>query len=242
VRRESGGDRGDAAEARDERCDLAYLALLAIIALGSSAFDKPASVWPMLLSLLALITGCGPIGPEFSSGTLQLILVKPVNRATYLLSRVAGVVLAVWAAAIVAALFELAGRAIWSNNVAAAIIGATLLNVMMDTILAVSLLTLLGSLTRAYFNIAIYVVTMVGFSMLAVALGIVRQTRNAFGRFLNEHIAIERALNAIDSNLFPDLPQRLDAQWTLMVLANAAVALALACLAFRRREVPYGAD
>ena len=37
-----------------------------------------------------LITGCGPIGPEFSSGTLQLILVKPINRATYLLSRVAG--------------------------------------------------------------------------------------------------------------------------------------------------------
>ena len=28
----------------------------------------------------------------------------------------------------------------------------------------------------------------------------------------------------------------------LMVLANAAVALVLACLAFRQREVPYGAD
>jgi hypothetical protein len=26
------------------------------------------------------------------------------------------------------------------------------------------------------------------------------------------------------------------------VLANAAVALVLACLAFRKREVPYGAD
>ncbi|MGZ5449695.1 MAG: ABC transporter permease subunit [Thermoanaerobaculia bacterium] len=221
---------------------LAYVALLAIVALGSSAFDKPAAAWPSLVTLLAFITGCAPIGPEFSSGTLQLILVKPVNRATYLLSRVTGVVLAVWAAAIVAALFELAGRAIWGEGVPAAIIGSTLLNVAADTVLTVSLLTLLGSLTRAYFNIAIYFVVMVGFSMLMFALGMIRQSRNAVGRFLNEHIAIERGLSIVDNNLFPDVPPRLDGPWILMVLANAAVALVLACLAFRRREVPYGAD
>lgn len=221
---------------------LAFVALLAIVALGSSAFDKPAAAWPSLVTLLAFITGCGPIGPEFSSGTLQLILVKPVNRATYLLSRVAGVVLAVWAAAVVAALLELAGRAIWGEGVPAAIIGSTLLNVAADTILTVSLLTLLGSLTRAYFNIAIYFVAMIGFSMLTFVLGLIRQSRNAVGRFLNEHIAIERGLSIVDKNLFPDLPPGLDGPWVLMVLANAAVALVLACLAFRRREVPYGAD
>lgn len=221
---------------------LAYVALLAIVALGSSAFDKPAAAWPSLVTLLAFIAGCGPIGPELSSGTLQLILVKPVNRATYLLSRVAGVVLAVWAAAIAAALCELAGRAIWGEGVPAAIIGSTLLNVAADTILTVSLLTLLGSLTRAYFNIAIYFAAMIGFSMLMFVLGLIRQSRNAVGRFLNEHIAIERGLSIVDKNLFPDLPPRLEGPWILMVLANAAVALLLACLAFRRREVPYGAD
>ena len=221
---------------------LAYVALLAIVALGSSAFDKPAAAWPSLVTLLAFITGCGPIGPEFSSGTLQLILVKPVNRAAYLLSRVAGVVLAVWSAAIVAAAFELAGRAIWGHRVPFAMIGSALLNVMVDTILTVSLLTLLGSLTRAYFNIAIYFAGMVGFSMLTVILAMIRQSRNALGRFLYAHPAIERGLSVIDQNLFPDLPPRLDAQWLLMVLANAAVALVLACLALRRREVPYGAD
>lgn len=221
---------------------LAFVALLAIVALGSSAFDKPAAAWPSLVTLLALITGCGPIGPEFSSGTLQLILVKPVNRATYLLSRAAGVVLAVWSAAIVAAFFEAAGRAIWARSVPAATIGSALLNVMVDTILTVSFLTLLGSLTRAYFNIAIYFAGLVGFSMLGMVLGMIRQSGNAIGRFLNEHAAIERGLNVIDKNLFPDLPPRLDWPWILMVLANAAVALVLACLAFRRREVPYGAD
>lgn len=221
---------------------LAYGALLAIVALGSSAFDKPAAAWPSLVTLLAYIAGCGPIGPEFSSGTLQLILVKPVNRATYLLSRVAGVVLAVWTAAAAAALFELAGRAIWGNGVPFAIIGTTLLNVAVETILAVSLLTLLGSLTRAYFNIAIYFVSMIGLTMLTFALGMLRQTANTIGRFISDHPIIERALSVVDQNLFPELPPRVDAQWMLMVLANAAVALLLACLAFRKREVPYGAD
>ncbi len=221
---------------------LAYLALLAIVALGTSAFDKPAAAWPSLVTLLAFITGCGPIGPEFSSGTLQLILVKPVTRAAYLLSRVAGVVLAVWTAAIVAAMFELAGRAIWGQSVPFATIGSTLLSVMADAILTVSFLTFLGSITRAYFNIAIYFAGMVGFSMLTMILAMIRQSRNALGRFLIEHTAIERTLSTVDLNLFPDLPPRLETQWFLMVLTNAAVALVLACLAFRRREVPYGAD
>jgi ABC-type transport system involved in multi-copper enzyme maturation permease subunit len=221
---------------------LAFCALLAIVALGSSAFDKPAAAWPSLVALLALIAGCGPIGPEFSSGTLQLILVKPVNRAVYLLSRVAGVVLAVWAAATAAALFELAGRAIWGNGVPAAIIGSALLNVAADTILAVSLLTLLGSLTRAYFNVAIYIVATTGLAILEVVLGMIRQSANTVGRFLSDHPIVERALAVVEQNLFPDLAPSLDARWTLMVLANAAVALVLACLAFRKREVPYGAD
>ena len=222
---------------------LAFAALLAIVALGSSAFDKPAAAWPSLVALLALITGCGPIGPEFSSGTLQLILVKPVNRAVYLLSRVAGVVVAVWAAAVVAGVLELAGRAIWGEGaVPWMAIGAALLNVMTDTILTVSLLTFLGSLTRAYFNIAIYLVAMIGISILGPVLGMIRQSQNAVGQFLNEHMAIERGLSAVERNLFPELPPRLDTTWLLMVLANAAVALVLACLAFRRREVPYGAD
>ncbi|HKR64485.1 MAG TPA: hypothetical protein VJZ00_12205, partial [Thermoanaerobaculia bacterium] len=74
---------------------LSYLAFLAIVALGVSRFNRPASMWPSLVAVLAIIAGSAPIGPEFSSGTLQLILVKPVKRWVYLLSRVAGVVLAV---------------------------------------------------------------------------------------------------------------------------------------------------
>ena len=70
----------------------------------------------------------------------------------------------------------------------------------------------------------------------------IRQSRGAMGRFLTEHPIVERGLGVVDRNLFPDLPPRLDREWILMVLANAAVALLLACFAFRGREVPYGAD
>jgi ABC-type transport system involved in multi-copper enzyme maturation permease subunit len=223
---------------------IVFLALMVILALAVSVFDRPASGWPSLVWLLALIAGCGVIGPEFSSGTLQLVLVKPVNRAVYLFSRAAGVVLTVWLVAIVAALCELAGRALWGDTgTQARAIGAALLNVGIETLLSVALLALLGSLTRAYFNIAIYMVALIGFNLMAVALAFVRQTGNAVGRFLNEHMGIERGLAVVAQNLFPDRPfAGLDVGWTLMVLSNAAVALLLACLAFRRREVPYGAD
>lgn len=222
---------------------IAFLAFLVIVSLAVSVFNQPAAGWPTLVTLLALIAGSGVIGPEFSSGTLQLILVKPVNRAVYLLSRVAGVVLVVWLATAVAALCELAGRAIWGEGrLPARQIGEALLNSGTDTILIVALLALLGSLTRAYFNVAVYVLGMVGLAVGGTLLAFVRQTQTAVGRFLNEHTAIERGLSVIERNLFPDLPPRLDAAWTLLVLSNAAIALLLACLAFRRREVPYGAD
>lgn len=222
---------------------LAGLALFVLVALAVSAFDRPGSAWPSLVALLALITGSAVIGPEFSSGTLQLILVKPVNRASYLLSRVTGVVLVVWLAAVVCAVVELVGRAAWGDTgMQAKAIGTALLNSMTDTVLAVSLLAFLGSITRAYFNIAIYVVVMTGLNLGGVVLAMTRQSQTAIGRFLAEHTEIERALMVIEQNVFPELPPRLDPVWTAMVASNAAIALLLACLAFRRREVPYGAD
>lgn len=221
---------------------LGYLALLAIVSLGVSGFNQPAAGWPSLIALLALITGAGAIGPEFSSGTLQLILVKPLTRAAYLLSRVSGIVLAVWLAVIVCAVFEMAGRAMWTGGVPFTAIASAVLSSGADTVLTVSLLTLLGSLTRAYFNVALYLCASIAISMSEVVLALLRQSANTVGRFLSGHTEIDRVLMTIGQNLFPDLPPRLDPAWMAMVLSNAAVALLLACLAFRRREVPYGAD
>jgi ABC-type transport system involved in multi-copper enzyme maturation permease subunit len=207
------------------------VAMFAIAAFISSRFDTLAGVWPPLVEVLAVVVGCAAIGPEFSSGTLQLILVKPVNRAVYLLSRVAGILSAVWLAAIVAFACELAGRAIAGQPLRADVLGKALLNTSVGAIMTVSLLVFFGTFTRAYFNVALYM-------LLQLGLGIVI-TITAMGRRFPDLV---RVLDQILRNLFPQAPQNIDHRWMLMVLANASVALVLACLIFRRREVPYGGD
>lgn len=208
-----------------------YVAFMAIVAIGVSQFGPPGAMWPTLVGLLAIITGCGPIGPEFSSGTLQLILVKPVNRATYLLSRVAGVLCVIWLAALVPFACEVICRLI-KGAIPWQAMGTTLLNTAVLAILTVSLLTLFGSLTRAYLNVAIYMVLQVALSVVPMMLSLNRE------RFA----AISRVIAVIDQNLYPEALPGLDWRWLLLVVSNAGVALTLACFVFRSREVPYGAD
>ncbi|HUP47929.1 MAG TPA: ABC transporter permease subunit [Thermoanaerobaculia bacterium] len=222
---------------------LVFLLFLAMVALGVSRFDSPAALWPTLVGLLAIVAGAGLIGPEFSSGTLQLILVKPVNRSVYLLSRYAGVVAAVWIAAAFAFLFEAAGRVLlWDAPVPWDGMFPKLIFVAAAALLTCALLAFFGSLTRAYLNVAVYFLVMIGLSVTMAILGVIRGTGGAAGQFLRENTIIERTLLAVEANLFPDFPPGLDRQWLLRVAANAAVALVLACFAFRRREVPYGAE
>ncbi|HYC62331.1 MAG TPA: ABC transporter permease [Thermoanaerobaculia bacterium] len=209
---------------------ITYVALLAIIGVGVSRFGSTGAGWPTFVALLSIIIGCGVIGPEFSSGTLQLILVKPINRATYLLSRVAGVVIVIWMAALVAMIAEAAGR-MASGEVPWSALARMFLNAAAASVLTVSLLTLFGSMTRAYLNAAFYVVLSIGLSMLPAVLS-----------FAGAPPSIARGVMLVDQNLYPAAPSGLHAQWLLMVLSNAAVALVLACWVFRNREVPYGAD
>ena len=208
-----------------------YVAYMAIVAVGVSQFGPPAAMWPTLVGLLSIITGCGPIGPEFSSGTLQLILVKPINRATYLLSRVAGVLCVIWLAALVPFACEVICRLI-KGQVPWHAMGTTLLNTAVLAILTVSLLTLFGSLTRAYLNVALYMVLQAALSVIPMMLSLNRE------RFA----AISRVIAVMDQNLYPEAIPGLDWRWLLLVLSNAGVALTLACFVFRSREVPYGAD
>ncbi len=208
-----------------------YVAFLAIIGVGVSQFGSPAAMWPTLVGLLSIITGCGPIGPEFSSGTLELIIVKPINRATFLLWRVAGVLCVIWLAAIVPFACEVIGR-LAKGEVPLYAMGATLLNTAVLAILTVSLLTLFGSLTRAYLNVALYMVLQVALNVLPMLLSLDR----------NRFAGLSRGIAVIEQNLYPSAPPGLHWPLLLLVLSNAGVALVLACFVFRSREVPYGAD
>ena len=104
------------------------------------------------------------------------------------------------------------------------------------------MLTFLGSLTRAYWNAAIYVGTEAALGTVEAILGSLRMRPSTIGELLESHPGIERGLATIDDILFTSAPEQLTGQWLARVLVTATIALALACLAFERREVPYGSD
>jgi ABC-type transport system involved in multi-copper enzyme maturation permease subunit len=226
---------------------VAVALLTAVLAATMAALDASAGSTFQIFGIFAVIAGCQIIGPEFSSGTLQLILSKPIHRASYLLSRVAGVVLALWIVIAVALIADLATRAIAGNELQAMTSGGTAAAFAAEAVLICALMALFGSFSRSYFNVAVYLGGQILLGMIAGMLQLIqRMESGAFaglGAFLREHTGILTTVRAIDENLYPEAPRILfDRNWFLMVFCNAAIALLLACLVFRRREVPYGAD
>jgi ABC-type transport system involved in multi-copper enzyme maturation permease subunit len=226
---------------------IAALLLLIIISATTAAIGAPTQAPYEMIGLFALIAGCQLIGPEFSSGTLQLILSKPVGRSEYLLSRVIGVVLAIWTAIAVMFASDAIGRVIagtpiiWRTAAAAALVSA------LKVLLLCALLALFGSFTRSYVNAGIHIGAQI---LLSMVFGMLSMMKNAvsgemavIGAFLRAHPGVLNGLGAINRNLFPDTPAiPFDRNWNLMMLSNTAVALLFACMVFSRREVPYGAD
>lgn len=224
----------------------ALLVLIVIVA-TMAAIGAPVQAPYEMISLVALIAGCQLIGPEFSKGTLQLILSKPVGRSTYLVSRVAGVVLAIWAAIIIVLASDVVGRLIagtpvvWRTALAAVLVSA------MKVLLVCCLLAFFGSFSRSYVNVGIYIGAQI---LLSTMTGLMTMMKNAvsgemgrIGAVLRAHPGILSGFNAFTNNLFPDGPiVPFDRNWILMMTCNASVALLLACVIFSRREVPYGAD
>jgi hypothetical protein len=115
-------------------------------------------------------------------------------------------------------------------------------NSLLTSLLTIALLTLLGSVTRSYFNVAIYAGVEVSFSAAETLLGLVHTKAIFSGELLQNVVRLEKAVMALDDLLFPDVPLAVSTGWYLRVGATIAVAVALACLAFERREVPYGGD
>ncbi len=226
---------------------IAALLLLIVIVTTASAMGAPSQASYQVMWLFSLIAGCQLIGPEFSSGTLQLILSKPIGRASYLLSRVTGVVLAIWIAIAVIFASDVVGRLIdgtpilWRTAAAAVLVSA------LKVLFVCSLLAFLGSFSRSYVNVGIYIGAQI---LLPMIYGMLNMMKNAvsgemavIGAFLRANPSVMKAMDTINSNLFPDAPAiPFDRNWILMMMSNAAVALLLACVIFSRREVPYGAD
>src|SRR5438046_2086892 len=150
--------------------------------------------------------------------------------------------LATWALVGVEAMALLNSRQSgWSSRLVAAGV-----NTSAKALLVCALLVFFGSFSRAYFNVAYYFF----FQLLLTAAppslrALQRQTSGLLGwlgSIVRNHPGVIRALILADENLFPSEPQNIDRNWLLLVVSNAVLAIVAACLIFRRREVPYGAD
>lgn len=215
---------------------IVYLVFVALVALFVSNFAVAGTLWPPLVTLLAIVTGSGVVGPEFSTGTLQLIVSKPIRRPVYLVSRVAGVFVVVAFAAAIGVGVECAARFLFGRALPWQRLGEVLAGELLVSLLAIALLAFLGSLTRSYFNAAIYIGAQVGLGITNALLGIARLAGNPYIP------QIQRAVAEVDDVLFTSLPPLFDAAWIARTLAVAAIAVVIGCIAFERREVPYSAD
>lgn len=220
-----------------------FLILLAMVGMFAATFNTPGQMWPWLVTILAIVTGSAIVGPEFSTGTLQLIVSRPIARSAYLLARVAGVFASVILAALIGFIAEcvprllLGGTALPWQRILEALAGALLVS-----FLSIALLTLLGSLTRSWFNVALYLGAQAALAAAETIAGLLRVKASFEGGFLDRHPGIERGLTGLNDLLFPAIPAELHGGWIVRLLATAIVALTLACLAFGRREVPYGPE
>jgi ABC-type transport system involved in multi-copper enzyme maturation permease subunit len=220
-----------------------FLLFVAAIGMFASMFNTPGAMWPSLIGMLAIITGSAIIGPELSSGSLQLIVSKPIRRSIYLVSRVTGVLCSVVLVAVVGLMGETILRLLRNaSGVSWERLASAFFGTVAASLLTIALLALLGSLTRSYFNVALYLGAQIAVSASQGILGLVRTSGHPIGDFLAENPAIEQGLAAAENLLFPAIPPMLNQGWVLRVLATAAVVIVLACLVFQRREVPYGAD
>ena len=226
---------------------ISALLVLIVIVVMMTALGAPTQGPYELIALFALIAGCQLIGPEFSSGTLQLILSKPVGRSSYLIGRVVGVVLSIWVAVAVIFSSDVIGRLIvgtpivWRTAAAAALVSA------LKVLLVCAFLALFGSFSRSYVNVGIYLGAQILLAMLFGVLSMLKSAVSgemaAVGAFLRAHPGVVEGMGAINRNLFPDAPSNpFDRNWILLMVSNAVVAVLLACVVFSRREVPYGAD
>lgn len=213
-----------------------FVVALALVGLAVSNFAMPGSLWPSLVTLLAIVTGSAIVGPEFSTGTLQLIVSKPLRRSVYFVSRIAGVFAVVVLGAIVAVIVECGARLLFGRVLPWQRLAEVFAGELLVAFLAVALLAFLGSLTRAYFNAAIYIGTQVVLSVAGAVLGLARLGGNPYIP------KIQLAVARVDDVLFTSLPPMPTGEWIARSLAVAIVAIILGCLAFERREVPYGAD
>lgn len=221
---------------------LIALLIFAIFACLAGGMGAASGMWTAVVNLAGVVLACQLIGPEFSSGTLQLVLAKPVNRSSYLVARYCGVLVAIAILFVVPMLFDVAARVLVHEEHFSTTMLAAPLNAAATFIVAAALFALFGSMTRSYLNVAIYFIIETVLYAAEPVLRTIENGKFAISPFFKAHPGIRAGVMKVTQNVFPQVSASFEWRWMVMVISNGAIALLLACLIFRGREVPYGAD
>ena len=200
---------------------VAAIVMLAVVTVMSD-LEAEAGLGP---AMLAFFLAFELIGPEASSGSLQLVLARPVRRSSYLLARYAGVVLSATGVILIAAIAALVTAAIAEIPIDARPFAKALIATVVDTFFPMAMIAFFGAFTSSFANALLYL-----FYLVAVTVSASKVAELA-PRF--------------HARVWPELtPQVVPGVLSghLVAISNALVVLVLAALILNRRELGYGKE
>ncbi len=185
-------------------------------------------------AMLALVLGAGMIGQDVSSGTLPLLLARPVSRASYVLSRWSGVALGAWLLVLLQALT--AAFLMMARGAAVPWDGAAvfLANGALGALGMAAVMALLSSLLDGLGDLGLYLV-----------LTLTAQTIQLVGRMRSSDV-LARVGEELARALTPKLsvvpffgPPPVSWFELVSYVSTVTLCLALAIVVVNRRELSY---
>lgn len=216
---------------------LALLVLFTLFPLGGAAIMGTLEVFSNLAGPIAILLAAGAIGQDVSSGTLQLLLVRPVTRPSYVLNRWLAAVMG--AVGIVCSLLVLGTLIMFLRGTppTAMVLVRMLLEAVSDAAGTAAVIVALSSLVGGLGDLALYFGSMIVLQML-----------NALAMFKHWDW-LARACSELNGVLSPDLSfawlsSGLSPSPFMFVSFASTVTLALAVAITRlnRRELSYASE
>jgi len=216
---------------------LALAVLFTLFPLAGVAISGQLSLLNGIASPLAILFAAGAIGQDVSSGTLQLLLVRPVTRPEYLVSRWLGASLAAFALTLGTVAFGALVMMLRGTPAPP----LEVLRVVLEAVTAVTghaaVIVMLSALVGGIGDLGIY-----------AGLNILLQMGQTAAMFMKSPWlgrTCAELVGALGPEVsFAGLPQNLPPTWFSVVswASSLTLALAVAIARLNRRELSYAAD
>lgn len=225
-----------------------YGVVLLVVSVYGGIESSHEKLWSWYMLIAVVVLGAQLIGPEISSGTIQLFIVRPITCSSYLLSRVVGTYCVLTGAFAACAAVQIATRlgTDGSGTMSWRLLLANAAANYLEALYFVALISLFGALTRKFYNVACFGGFILGVSQGPPAMRDVVEWSGAFrpvATFVIKHPGLVSSFFVLRREILPTMSGvLLSPALIVSVVSNVTIVLFLACVAFGRREFPYGAD